>query len=153
MRTFYIEKDVRENKREDKKEFVDMVHEFEVYLRDSEMFEATVGFESQEGIGYRGLFEVDSKFDLRVDDSAIERGYATVEGTEEYSQRSSVVHPSNFKSVNMGKDREPLTLSKLAYGTATGINYSQIDFFQYISMRSALLSGGINHIDTGFDFR
>ena len=81
MRTFYIEKDVRENKREDKKEFVDLVHEFEVYLRDSEMFEATVGLDSQEGIGYRGLFEVDSKFDLRVDDSAIERDYATAEGT------------------------------------------------------------------------
>jgi aryl-alcohol dehydrogenase-like predicted oxidoreductase len=29
----------------------------------------------------------------------------------------------------------------------------QSDFFQYIAVKHALMSGGINHIDTGYNFR
>ena len=62
------------------------------------------------------------------------------------------MHPSNFCAVAM-PDGESLTMSKLTYGTGSGFSFSQQDFFQYLAMRFALLSGGINHIDTGYFFR
>ena len=113
IKTFYIEKGVRENNIEDKKDFLDLVHDFEVYIRDSDMFESTERedmydiieqddtffMSSEPGIGFAGdSFELNSKFDLR-DANALEPGYATAEGTKSYAQRSKVVHPSNFCSV------------------------------------------------------
>ena len=44
---------------------------------------------------------------------------------------------------------EQLSLSKFAFGTASGTNLPSHDFFQYLTIRTALLSGSINHIDTG----
>ena len=96
-------------------EFLPMIHEFEVFLRDADMFQSdyeeaiTLNKEEEmdeeevkEGIGYRGTFKVNQKFDLR-DDAASENerviGYATPEGTKAYAERSAVVHSSNFKKV------------------------------------------------------
>ena len=80
-------------------------------------------------------------------------GFATPEGTATYSKRSSLVHPGNFKSVEVDKEELPLTLSKMMLGTATGADIPLMDFFQYMNLRLGLLSGGINHIDTGHFLR
>ena len=110
-----------------------LVHEFEVFLRDADMFkkdheeaitlnkeEDTDEEVEQEGIGYRGTFKVNPKFDLR--DDAVSKndqvaGYATPEGTKAYAERSAVVHSSNFKKVKMVEEDDTLTLSKMTYGT------------------------------------
>ena len=106
------------------------MHDFEVYLRDHEMFEEAQsmsldedGQASDPGIGYRGSFNVDPKFNLQ-DSENLEpiKGYATPEGTKRYSQRSNIVHQSNFKKVKMCRFDEELTLSKLMIGTARGVD-------------------------------
>ena len=94
------------------------------------------------------------KFDLRDDAAGLEddriSGYATPEGTKAYAERSAVVHSSNFKKVQMVEEDENLTLSKMTYGTESGrMSTSARDFLSYMAVRTALLSGGINHIDTG----
>lgn len=100
IKTFYIEKGVRKNNIEDKKDFLDLVHEFEVYIRDIDMFESVeindiynvteqddnYFMSSQQGIGFEESFELNSKFDLK-DANALEPGYATAEGTKFYAQR------------------------------------------------------------------
>ena len=74
-------------------------------------------------------------------------GYATPDGTALYSERSSHVHPSSFKKV------DDLTLSKLVYGTNNNGQGPISDFFSYLALRYALLSGGINQIITGHSDR
>ena len=107
----------------------------------------------EEGICYRGTFKINPKFNLRDNnETELVKGHATPEGTRTFSERSSMVHPSNFKTVGM-PSAEQLTLSKIAYGTATGTTHSQQDFFQYFVLKNVLLSGGINHIDTGHSLR
>ena len=44
-------------------------------------------------------------------------------------------------------------ISKMAIGTQSLNNDIQSDMFQYFALKIALMSGGINHIDTGFHFR
>ena len=102
-----------------------MIHDFEVFLRDQHMFELehnqTIDAEADEmleepGIGYRGTFTVNPTFDLKEAEKV--GGYATAEGTAAYAQRSSLVDDSNFKKVKVGDTDDPLTLSKMIYGTA-----------------------------------
>lgn len=108
------------------------------------------------GVGYRGNFTVNPTFDLKESETI--RGHATAEGTAAYAKRAALVHPSNFKRVKVTNGEEPLTLSKIIFGTDQEQIYDlpdvpQQDFFQYMNIRSAVLSGGINHIDTGHFFR
>ena len=108
-----------------------MIHDFEIFLRDQHMFELehkqTIDVEraidaeddemiEEPGIGYRGTFTVNPKFDVKEAEKVV--GYATAEGTAAYAQRSSLVHESNFKKVKVGNTDDPLTLSKMIYGTA-----------------------------------
>ena len=88
------------------------MHDFEVYVRDAEMFvEEPFEYEDEydvpvnEGIGYRGVFTVNPKFDLKEagSDGISYSGHATSEGTRAYSQRSTHVNQSNFKEVVMPK--------------------------------------------------
>ena len=46
-----------------------------------------------------------------------------------------------------------MTLSKLISGTGSGSPYPRSDFGQYNSLKYQILSGGINHIDSGHQFR
>ena len=170
---FYLEKNIQITSSQTPSmpsEFLPLVHEFEVFLRDADMFkrdyeeaitlnkeeEETDEEGDQEGIGYRGTFEVNPKFDLR-DEATTENervvGYATPAGTKAYAERSSVVHSSNFKQVKMIEQDETLTLSKMIYGTQTSkMTVPSTDFLTYMAIRTSLLSGGINHIDTGYFF-
>ena len=73
------------------------------------------------GIGYKGVFEVNPRFDLRnLDDRESVKGHATPEGTASFAKRAKYVHESNFKSVKMPGAGEPLTLSKMMYGSGLG---------------------------------
>ena len=79
----------------------------------------TLEEKEEPGIGYRGNFTVDPTFDLKQSENEPPvAGYATPEGTARYARRSSIVHPSNFKKVKIEDDSEPLTLSKLIFGTS-----------------------------------
>ena len=98
------------------------------------------------------MFTVNPKFDLNdASNSELVSGHATAKGTQAYARRSQVVHPACFKKVEMPdmNAEEELTLSKMIYGTGTGPNFTQTDFFQYFVLKQMVLSGGINHIDTG----
>ena len=55
-----------------------------------------------------------------------------------------IVHPDNFMKLYDGRE-----LSKMVFGTSWPRVGQQGDFFQYLSLKHALLSGGVNHIDTG----
>ena len=58
------------------------------------------------------------------------------------------MHDDNFTQLFDGR-----TISKIAMGTI-GPGYGLTDqFFQYISLKHALMTGGINHIDTAANFR
>lgn len=59
------------------------------------------------------------------------------------------MHPSNIKKP-YGMD---LKLSKFIYGTGNGVFTHKVDFLQYNAMKVALMSGGINCIDTASTFR
>lgn len=73
------------------------------------------------GIGYKGVFEVNPRFDLRnLDDRESVKGHATPEGTASFAKRAKYVHESNFKSVKVPGAGEPLTLSKMMYGSGLG---------------------------------
>ena len=141
-------------------EFLPLVHDFEVFLRDHEMFEAADGYEIDEngqiddaGVGYRGVFRVENAaFSLKGNTELIP-GHATVEGTAAYAARSSHVHSSSFTKVKVPKESSALTLSKLMYGTNNGQSVNHQDFFGYLALRYAILSGGVNQIETGHSDR
>ena len=107
----------------------------------------------QEGAGYHG-FTVNPRFSVGKAADPVE-GFATPEGTRRYAERNrSIVDRSNFKSIPLLKgDTDTLTLSKLVYGTAAGPGAPSEDYRQYNSLKYAILSGGMNHIDTGHSFR
>ena len=44
-------------------------------------------------------------------------------------------------------------MSKLVFGSASGPGTPSEDFKQYNALKYAILSGGLNHIDTGHAFR
>ena len=46
-----------------------------------------------------------------------------------------------------------MSLSKLVYGTASGYSDAKDDFRLYNSLKAAVLTGGVNRIDTGHTFR
>lgn len=80
------------------------------------------------------------------------KGYATSEGTTLFSQRNPTkVHQSNFKTtfdVN-NNNNGSLKLSTLGIGTYIGTPDDINDFYMYNAIKTAVLSGAINVIDTG----
>jgi aryl-alcohol dehydrogenase-like predicted oxidoreductase len=84
------------------------------------------------------------------------RGWASEQGTDTYYRRSQYedvnleVHPSNFRAPfeNMN-----LKLSSLGVGTYMGDPDDITDFKMYDAIKTAVLSGGVNHIDTAPNYR
>jgi aryl-alcohol dehydrogenase-like predicted oxidoreductase len=84
------------------------------------------------------------------------RGYATEAGTEAYYCKSQYdepnleVHPTNFKSPfeNMN-----LKISSLGVGTYMGDPDDYTDYLMYDAIKTSVLSGGINHLDTAPNYR
>ena len=82
-------------------------------------------------------------------ESAIE-GHATEEGTNKYSLRNtSEVHAEHFRKFYYTNWK----VSSLGLGTYTGAPDDINDFYLYNSIKSCVLSGGINHIDTAINYR
>jgi diketogulonate reductase-like aldo/keto reductase len=84
------------------------------------------------------------------------KGYATEAGTDAYYRKSQYdepnleVHPSNFKTPfeNMN-----LKITSIGVGTYMGDPDDYTDFLMYDSIKTSVLSGGVNHIDTAPNYR
>ena len=77
-------------------------------------------------------------------------GFATPEGTAKYSLRNDDEIPAeNFKSP-FGSD---LKLSSLGIGTYIGAPDDKTDYLMYNGIKSGVLSGGVNVIDTAINYR
>lgn len=77
-------------------------------------------------------------------------GFATPEATLKYMKRAEDEVPhSNFKSPF---DSE-LKLSSVGIGTYMGAPDDKTDFFMYEAIKSSVMSGGINVIDTAINYR
>ncbi|CDW84836.1 UNKNOWN [Stylonychia lemnae] len=113
-------------------EFLDNYHDYEVYLQDE---------------------CPNPQFNL-TKENLIQRqmGHCTTEGTQRYFQRNQEqIHPDNFTSIQLGRNQ--LTLSKMMMGTAIGQPDKLSDVSQYFCNKLALISGGMNQIDTATFFR
>lgn len=84
-------------------------------------------------------------------------GYATKEGTEKYyrmSQYAEVdnlnVHVDNFRSLF---HNELIRLTSIGIGTYIGDPDDITDFEMYNAIKTSVLSGGVNHIDTAPNYR
>ena len=59
------------------------------------------------------------------------------------------VHPDNFKT----PFKSEIKLSSLGYGTYIGDPDDYTDFLMYDGIKTSVMSGGINHIDTAPNYR
>lgn len=76
-------------------------------------------------------------------------GYANEKGTNYYSSRNQEnIHSENFK-----KTYDDLTISSIGIGTYMGKPDDIDDFYIYNAIKSAVLSGAINMIDTSINYR
>lgn len=85
------------------------------------------------------------------------RGFATQEGTEKYYRMSQYgeadnldVHHDNFKSLF---HNEQLKITSIGIGTYMGDPTDVADFDMYNAIKTSVLSGGVNHIDTAPNYR
>lgn len=90
-------------------------------------------------------------------DNAALKGWATPEGTDKYYRMSQygeveglVVHHENFNGLFHD---ELLKLSSVGIGTYTGEPDDATDFAMYNAIKTSVLSGGLNHIDTAPNYR
>ena len=92
------------------------------------------------------------KFDVKSSTSrAPYKGFYDLEGMKRYMERGEgLVHQDNFKHFI---DNKELKVSKMAYGTQSdGFNKIR-DMQIYNGIKISVMSGGVNHIDTGCSFR
>jgi aryl-alcohol dehydrogenase-like predicted oxidoreductase len=84
------------------------------------------------------------------------KGFATEAGTDAYYRRSQYdevnleVHPTNFKNPF---ESVGLKISSLGIGTYVGEPDDITDYLLYDAIKTSVLSGGINHIDTAPNYR
>lgn len=88
------------------------------------------------------------------------KGHATAEGTEKYYRLSQYgegelgqnmdVHHENFKSLTHKPD---LKITSLGLGTYVGSPTDQVDFDMYTAVKTCVMSGGVNVIDTAPNYR
>lgn len=91
----------------------------------------------------------DVKKNYQLDSSPIE-GYATLEGTIKYSNRNKEeVNAQHFRSAY----HSDLKISSIGIGTYQGLPDSLTDFYMYNAIKSSVLSGGVNLIDTAINYR
>ena len=84
-------------------------------------------------------------------------GWASAEGTDKYYRMSQYgevdnldVHPDNFRWL---QHDEQLRMTSLGIGTYVGDPDDRTDFDLYNAIKTAVLSGGVNHIDTAPNYR
>ncbi|CAI2368819.1 unnamed protein product [Moneuplotes crassus] len=77
-------------------------------------------------------------------------GYATGAGTEKYMKRNRDEIPEeNFKT----PFDSDLKLSSLGIGTYIGAPDDETDFYMYNGIKTSVMSGGVNVIDTAINYR
>lgn len=78
------------------------------------------------------------------------KGFATSEATEKYSKRNcDEVHKDHFRTLY----NEPLKVSSIGLGTYIGAPDDINDFYIYNAVKTCVLSGAINVIDTAINYR
>ena len=78
------------------------------------------------------------------------KGFATSEATEKYSKRNSdEVHKDHFRTLY----NENLKVSSMGLGTYIGAPDDINDFYIYNAVKTCILSGAINVIDTAINYR
>lgn len=78
------------------------------------------------------------------------KGFATEKGTQKYSERNSDEIPaSNFRTPYNSN----LKLSSVGIGTYVGAPDDENDYLMYEAIKSSVLSGGVNVIDTAINYR
>ena len=84
------------------------------------------------------------------------QGSATEQGTDLYYRRSQYedvnleVHPNNFKTPFQNMN---MKLSSIGVGTYMGDPDDYTDYLMYDAIKTSVLSGGVNHIDTAPNYR
>jgi len=86
------------------------------------------------------------------------KGFATPQGTEKYyrmsqyneGQQNMMVSHENFRELF---HNERIRLTSLGYGTYVGAPDDITDFMMYQAIKTSVLSGGVNHIDTAPNYR
>jgi len=77
-------------------------------------------------------------------------GFATSEATEKYSQRNrQETHKEHFRTLY----NEPLKVSSMGLGTYIGAPDDINDFYIYNAVKTCVLSGAVNVIDTAINYR
>ncbi|CAI2368852.1 unnamed protein product [Moneuplotes crassus] len=77
-------------------------------------------------------------------------GFATGEGTMKYMERNNDIIPEeNFKT----PFNSDLKISSLGVGTYVGAPDDETDYYMYNGIKTSVLSGGINMIDTAINYR
>lgn len=84
-------------------------------------------------------------------------GWASAEGTDKYYRMSQYgevdnldVHPDGFRWL---QHDDTLRMTSLGIGTYVGDPDDRTDFDMYNAIKTAVLSGGVNHIDTAPNYR
>ena len=85
------------------------------------------------------------------------KGWASPEGTEKYYRMSQYgeadnldVHHDNFKAL---AQNEQIRITSIGIGSYMGEPDDQTDFDLYNAIKTSVLSGGLNHIDTAPNYR
>ena len=93
---------------------------------------------------YGSQTKINDKFVINKNDLQKIPGHYTDEGYERYLARGEA-KKEYFQELRGGID---LKLSRFSTCTAVGFDSTKDDFYQYNVVKLALLSGGINHIET-----
>jgi diketogulonate reductase-like aldo/keto reductase len=98
------------------------------------------------------------KYEAKLEDSSkkieyrddLIPGHATEDGTLKFSKRNKEeVHNLNFKSLY----NSDIKISTIGLGTYMGAPDDITDFYMYNAIKSVVMSGGVNFIDTAINYR
>jgi predicted aldo/keto reductase-like oxidoreductase len=89
------------------------------------------------------------QFDLSKFDEPLAGSFSKEGGLNYMKMNKEIVDKDNFSCLFDGR-----MISKMGLGTDCSMdNDIKSDFVQYVSLKHALMSGGVNHIDTAVHFR
>ncbi len=108
------------------------IQEYEVFLKDNSQW---YGLETK----------INDKFIINKNDLQKTAGYYTQEGYQRYLARSQDKEGYFHELRGCSGD---MKLSRFSACTSMGYDSSRDDFYQYNAAKLAVLSGGINHLET-----
>lgn len=99
-----------------------------------------------------------NEYEEKIDDRIIKTeinddpldGWATEQETEKYTKRNTQdIHKENFRTLY----QDNIKVSSIGLGTYIGNPDDITDFYMYNAVKSLILSGGVNVIDTAINYR